>query len=232
MKLSVIIPTYNEEKTIETLVNKVLGVKLPNAMDKEIVIIDDCSIDRTAETCSKFANNSCIKIIRHSVNQGKGVSVRDGIMASTGDVIVIQDADLEYNPEEFSTLLSPILAGDADVVYGSRFTGIGAHHVLYFWHSVGNKVLTLFSNMMTNLNLTDMETCYKMFTRNVADDIKVKLCSKRFGIEPEITARVKKYRIYEVGISYRGRTYAEGKKIGWKDGFSAIFAILRFNLFW
>ncbi len=230
MKLSIIIPAYNEERTLEKIVERVFSAELPEGMEREVIIIDDRSKDRTYEIALGLAKKHPIKILRHDVNQGKGVSVRDGLMASTGDIAVIQDADLEYDPKEYRLLLSPILQDGADVVYGSRFMGGRPHHVLYFWHSVGNKALTTLSNMMTNLNLTDMEVCYKMMTRRVVDDIKGKLVSKRFGIEPEITARVKKYVIYEVGISYKGRTYAEGKKIGWKDGFSAIFAILRFNL--
>ncbi len=231
MKLSIIIPAYNEEHTLEKIVGKVIAAQLPQGIEKEIIIIDDCSKDRTHEIATTLGKKHSIKVIRHEINQGKGVSVRDGLKASTGDVVVIQDADLEYDPKEYEILLQPILNDGAEVVYGSRFMGGRPHHVLYFWHSVGNKFLTTLSNMMTNLNLTDMEVCYKMMTRKVVDEIKGKLKSKRFGIEPEITARVKKFVIYEVGISYRGRTYAEGKKIGWKDGFSAIYSIIRFNLF-
>lgn len=204
-------------------------VALPSGMSRELIVIDDCSRDGTTEIVAKLPDRY-VKIF-HSVNMGKGASVIDGLRRSTGDVVVIQDADLEYNPEEWNELLRPILAGKADVVYGSRFMGGGPHRVLYFWHYMGNKFLTLLSNMFTNLNLTDMETCYKMMTREVVDAIKDRLTSRRFGIEPEITARVKRYRIFEVGISYAGRTYAEGKKINWKDGFSAIWSIVRFNLF-
>ena len=231
MKLSVIIPAFNEEKTIESIVDKVFHIDLPNNLSREIIIVNDCSTDRTAETLEKIKNRYGLIIYHHSTNLGKGMSVKDGLIASTGDFVVIQDADNEYDPRDFGVLLQPMLDGDADVVYGSRFASNRAHRVLYFWHSVGNKFLTMISNMFTNINLSDMETCYKMFTRKVVDDIKHKLVSSRFGIEPEITARVKKYRIYEVGISYRGRTYAEGKKIGWKDGVAAFWHIVRFNIF-
>ncbi|MEK7641468.1 MAG: glycosyltransferase family 2 protein [Patescibacteria group bacterium] len=231
MKLSIVIPAYNEEKTVEKILAAVDAVVLPGGITKEIIVVDDCSKDKTFEVLQSLQKRYNLILSRHAINQGKGASVTDGIRISTGDVVVIQDADLEYDPKEFSLLLEPILAGDADVVYGSRFISNRPHRVLYFWHSMGNKFLTLFSNIFTDLNITDMETCYKMFTRKVVDDIKDKLVSKRFGIEPEITARVKRYRIYEVGISYKGRTYAEGKKIGWKDGFSALWCIIRFNLF-
>lgn len=230
MKLSIIIPAYNEENTIEKLIQHVSEVELPN-IEKEIVVVNDCSKDGTLKIVNKIQKHFGLKIISHDKNQGKGAAVKNGLIASTGDIVVIQDADLEYDPREYGVLIAPILNGNADVVFGSRFMGGAPHRVLYFWHSVGNKFLTLFSNMLTNLNLTDMETCYKMFTREVVDDIKNKLESKRFGIEPEITARVKKYRVYEVGISYTGRTYKEGKKIGWKDGFSALKTIIIYNLF-
>ncbi len=228
MKLSIVIPVYNEEKTLKELLRKVESVVLPASMEREIIVVNDHSVDKTADILASEKN---IKIITHEKNQGKGAAVINGFKASTGDVVVVQDADLEYDPNEYGRLLEPILSGYADVVYGSRFMGGAPHHVLYFWHYVGNKFLTIFSNMFSNLNLTDMETCYKMLTRKVVDDIKGKLRSKRFGVEPEITAYVKKYRVYEVGISYRGRTYAEGKKIGWRDGFSAIWTILRSNIF-
>ncbi len=227
--LSVVIPVYNEAKTITKLVETVRLVQLPAGLGKEIIVVDDCSTDGTREALKTLPAD--IKVLYHEKNAGKGAAVRTGFKASTGDYIVIQDADLEYDPAEFGLLLEPMLAGKADVVYGSRFLGGRSHRVLYFWHSLGNKFLTSLSNMFTDLNLTDMETCYKMFSRTVMDVIKNKLVSNRFGIEPEITARIKKYRVYEVGISYAGRTYAEGKKIGWKDGFSAIWCIIKFNIF-
>lgn len=192
-------------------------------------MVDDGSDEATKEVLSRWRDT--IILVRHEINRGKGASVRDALKASSGDIVVIQDADLEYNPSDWSAMLAPILSGGADVVYGSRFVSHLPHRVLYFWHYVGNRVLTSISNMFTNLNLTDMETCYKMFTRNVVDDIKDRLVSERFGIEPEITARIKRYRVYEVGISYHGRTYAEGKKIHWRDGVAAFWHIIRFNLF-
>ncbi len=229
MKLSIIIPVYNEEKTVAQIVRKVLSVKLPGIDNKEIIVIDDGSIDASAEEIAKLPEE--IVKIRRGINVGKGSALKLGFQKATGDIVVIQDADLEYDPENFNILLPPILDGLADVVYGSRLVTNQPHRVLFFWHYLGNQFLTFFSNMMTNLNLTDMETCYKMFRKEVVDEFKGKLVSKRFGIEPELTARVKKYRVYEVGISYSGRTYAEGKKIGWKDGFSALWCIVRFNLF-
>ena len=204
-------------------------VKLIGGLDKEIIIVDDASVDGTTEIINSLAG-SCI-VIAHNSNQGKGASVIDGFKRSTGDIVVIQDADLEYNPENLNDLLNPILDGRADVVYGSRFVTNQPHRAIYFWHYLGNIFITFLSNLFTNLNLTDMETCYKMFTRKVIDDIAPKLKSRRFGIEPEITARVKKYRVYEVGISYSGRTYKEGKKIGWTDGVRAIWQIIYFNIF-
>lgn len=229
MKLSIVIPVYNEEKTLATLVERVLRVSLPAGVTKEIIVIDDASHDRTPEVVESLSKE--IVKIRHDVNKGKGAAVITGLKKSTGDFVVIQDADLEYDPADYINLLNPIIDKRADVVYGSRLVTHQAHRVLFFWHYLGNQFLTMFSNVFTNLNLTDMETCYKMFTRKVVDDIKDKLVSQRFGIEPEITARIKKYRVYEVGISYAGRTYAEGKKIGWKDGFSALWCIVKFNLF-
>ncbi len=228
--LSVIIPAYNECKTIKKVIQSVESVHIPD-FRKEIIIVDDYSTDGTREILRELPQQ--YKVLYHSENRGKGAALRTGFASATGDYIVIQDADLEYNPEDFSVLLEPLLAGNADVVYGSRFVGNRPHRVLFFWHYVGNKLLTVYSNMMTDLNLTDMETCYKMFSRKAMDAILPELKSNRFTIEPEITARVakKKLRVYEVGISYHGRTYAEGKKIGWKDGFSAIWAIFKFNVF-
>ncbi len=227
MKLSIIIPCYNEVHTIKDII---AAVKASPVKDTEIIIVDDFSRDGTRELLKGEVESTVDKVIYHEINQGKGAALRTGIAHATGDLVVIQDADLEYDPNEYPLLMEPILRNKADIVFGSRFMGAGPHRVVYFWHMMGNKFLTLLSNMFTNLNLTDMETCYKMFRREIIQSIKIE--ESRFGFEPEITAKVAKgsYRIYEVGISYYGRTYADGKKIGWKDGFRAIFAILKYNL--
>ena len=229
MKLSIVIPCYNETKTIRTIVDRVRAAPVA---DKEIIIVDDCSKDGTRDILRNEIAPLVSKIIYHEVNQGKGAALRTGIAAATGDAVIIQDADLEYDPNEYPRLLKPIIDGKADVVFGSRFAGGDAHRVVYFWHMMGNKFLTLLSNMATNLNLTDMETCYKVFKRETIQSLPLR--EKRFGFEPEVTARISrisKIRIYEVGISYYGRTYEEGKKIGWKDGFRAIYCIVKYNLF-
>ena len=227
MKLSVIIPCYNEFKTIREIVHKLKNVPI-NEM--EIIIVDDFSTDGTRELLKTEIEAFVEKVIYHEKNRGKGAALRTGFMEATGDVVIVQDADLEYDPQELPLLMGPIKSGKADVVFGSRFMGSGPHRVVYFWHFVGNRFLTLLSNIFTNINLTDMETCYKMFRREVIQSIQIE--ENRFGFEPEITAKVARggYRIYEVGISYYGRTYVEGKKIGWKDGFKAIYAILKYNV--
>src|SRR5688572_26656259 len=225
--LSVVMPVYNEAATVR----KVLEIVLAQRPVQELIVVDDCSTDGTREVLSDFAKaNERIRLIRHDQNQGKGAALATGIAHAKAPVVIIQDADLEYDPTEYHHLLKPILSGKADVVFGSRFTGSGEHRVLYFWHSVGNRLLTMLSNMATNLNLSDMETCYKVFRREVLE--KIRLEEKRFGFEPEITAKVSKLgvRIYEVPISYHGRTYAEGKKINWKDGVRALWCILKYNL--
>ena len=234
-KLSIIIPAYNEAKTIHFILDRIKEVKLVNNISKEIIIVDDCSSDNSPEVLQAYmkANpDMSITYYRQEVNQGKGAAIHKGIKSATGDYLIIQDADLEYDPEEYNILIKPILRGQADVVYGSRFLGGSSHRILFYWHSLGNRFLTRLSNMFTNLNLTDMETCYKMFRTPIIQDIKLR--EKRFGFEPEITARIARVpdiKIYEVGISYYGRTYKEGKKINWKDGFRALYCILKYNSF-
>lgn len=228
MKLSVIIPCYNEKNTI---LNIAKAVRTAPYEPKEIIIVDDCSTDGTREILKQEVANLVDKIFYHDVNQGKGAALRTGIRAATGDVVIIQDADFEYDPHDYSRLVEPIFDGRADVVFGSRFLGGNAHRVLYFWHRIGNGFLTFISNMFTNLNLTDMETGYKVFRREIIQGITIE--EDRFGFEPEITSKVAKTRcrIYEVGITYNGRTYEEGKKIGWKDGFRALFCIIKYKIF-
>jgi glycosyltransferase involved in cell wall biosynthesis len=234
-KLTIIIPAYNEGKTIHFILEKILSVQLINNIDKEIIIVNDCSTDDTENAIQSFIIENPgkdIQYYKHEINQGKGAAIHTGIQKATGDFVIVQDADLEYDPNEFNIMLKPMLDGFADVVYGSRFMGGKPHRILFFWHSIGNKFLTFLSNMLTNLNLTDMETCYKLFKTDIIKSVKFK--EKRFGFEPEVTARISRIaniRIYEVGISYYGRTYYEGKKIGWKDGFRAIYCIIKYNLF-
>ncbi len=235
MKLSVVIPAYNEGPTIHKILDKVVAVQLPAGWEIELVIVNDCSKDQTAEKVRNWIQlhpSTTVLFVEHAVNQGKGAALHTGIATASGDYLIIQDADLEYDPEEYTLMLKPVIMGMADVVYGSRFIGNQPHRILFFWHSIGNKVLTTMSNVFTNLNLTDMETCYKLFRSDLIKQVSLK--EKRFGFEPEVTAkiaRIQNVRIYEVGISYYGRTYAEGKKIGWKDGFRAIWCILKYGLF-
>ncbi|MBW2495025.1 MAG: glycosyltransferase family 2 protein [Deltaproteobacteria bacterium] len=226
MDLSVIIPVYNEIRTLDDIVSAVAGIPV----DKEIILVDDGSTDGSREKLQEFEDRDGIKVLLHDRNRGKGAAIRTGVAAAEKDLVIIQDADLEYDPREIPDLMQPIIDGKADVVYGSRFKGVGPHRVLYFWHYVGNQLLTLASNAFTNLNLTDIETCYKLFRRDVITSFTIE--EARFGIEPEITAKIAAggWRVYEVGISYSGRTYEDGKKIGWKDGVRAIWCILKYNL--
>lgn len=234
-KLSIVIPAYNEAPTIHLILDKVKSVKLINDIEKEIIIVNDCSKDDTIGSVHRYMEaNPELRIIleSHPVNKGKGAALHTGIAKASGNYVLIQDADLEYDPNEYNDLLRPMVEGHADVVYGSRFMGGNPHRILFFWHTIGNKFLTQLSNMFTNLNLTDMETCYKLFRREIIQSLNLK--ENRFGFEPEVTAkvsRIPKIRIYEIGISYYGRTYEEGKKIGWKDGFRAIYCIFKYNLF-
>lgn len=234
MKLSIIIPVYNEERTVKTILDRVIEAKLKFGVEREIICVDDCSTDHSVNIVKEYIQLHAeeeISLYKHQINRGKGAALHTGIAKATGDLIIVQDADLEYDPREYNFLLKPMMEGHADVVYGSRFMGNNPHRILFFWHSIGNQMLTTLSNALTNLNLSDMETCYKLFRADMIKELKLK--EKRFGFEPEVTAKISRIpgiRIYEVGISYYGRTYAEGKKINWKDGFRAMYCILKYNL--
>jgi glycosyltransferase involved in cell wall biosynthesis len=233
-KLSIIIPVYNEERTIHLILNKIKKVRLINAIEMELIIVNDCSKDNTENTLLEYiSKNGDLSILyfKHEINKGKGAAIHTGISKAKGEYVIIQDADLEYDPEEYNLLLRPVVEGYADVVYGSRFIGGRPHRILFFWHTIGNKFLTFCSNLLNNLNITDMETCYKLFRTEIIQSIPLK--EKRFGFEPEVTAKISRIpniRIYEVGISYYGRTYEEGKKIGWKDGFRALYCIVKYAI--
>ena len=235
-KLSIVIPAYNEERTIHFILNKIKEVQLIQNISKEIIIVNDCSTDNTAQAINNYISSNPdmdIRYFQHEVNKGKGAALHTGISKATGEYLIIQDADLEYDPFEYNDLLNPVVRGVADVVYGSRFMGGNPHRILFFWHTIGNKFLTFLSNSLSNLNLTDIETCYKLFDTKLIQSISLK--ENRFGFEPEVTAKIARIadiRLYEVGISYYGRTYKEGKKINWKDGFRAIYCILKYNLFY
>ena len=233
--LSIVIPAYNEGKTVHLILDKIKRVHLIGELSKEVIIVNDCSTDNTEEAIKNYIKENpgiSIRLISHEVNKGKGAALHTGIKNATGELLVIQDADLEYDPQEYNVLLKPVMDGFADVVYGTRFFGGQPHRILFFWHTIGNRFLTFLSNMLTNLNLTDMETCYKLFRTDIIQRLDLK--ENRFGFEPEVTAkisRVANVRIYEVGISYYGRTFSEGKKINWKDGFRALYCILKYNVF-